>query len=102
MKYGYKNNETEESLSVDPDVRLVPAIIEKIIVPLITEHIENCWDPLSTRQTLKLVGTIGRLGRDYPAISPASKTLGKLFTTILDKMKIALENDVFIPICQKK
>lgn len=36
MKYGWNENETEESLMDDPDVTLVPVIIEKIILPKVT------------------------------------------------------------------
>lgn len=36
MKYGWVADETEESLSSDPDVRLIPVLIEKIILPKIT------------------------------------------------------------------
>lgn len=36
MKYGWSSDETEESLASDPDVRLIPVLIEKIILPKIT------------------------------------------------------------------
>lgn len=102
MNYGYVPAETEQSLAEDPDVRFVPVTVEKILLPKIIEHIDNCWDPLSTTQTLRLVGLVGRLGRDYPTLRPTSKPLKTLFTSILDKMKLALENDVFIPISPKQ
>lgn len=36
MKYGFKPDETEAQLADDPDIRLVPSIMEKIILPKIT------------------------------------------------------------------
>lgn len=102
MRYGWKQEETEESLGRDPDVRFVPTLIEKIVLPKLTEIIENCWDPLSTTQTLRLIGLIGRLGREYPSMRASSKCLQTLFNSILDKMKSSLENDVFIPIFPKQ
>lgn len=36
MQYGFNETETEEQLLDDPDVRLVPTVIEKIILPKIT------------------------------------------------------------------
>lgn len=36
MKYGYKPTETEAELIDDPDIRLIPTLIEKIILPKIT------------------------------------------------------------------
>ncbi|XP_061398036.1 PAX3- and PAX7-binding protein 1 [Musca vetustissima] len=99
--YAWHENETEESLRQDPDVNLVPTLIEKIILPKITDIVTHCWDPLSTTQTLRLIGFINRLGRDYP-LKETSKSLQQLFKAILDKMKNALENDVFIPIFPKQ
>lgn len=36
MKYGFKSDETEAQLVDDPDIRLIPSIVEKIILPKIT------------------------------------------------------------------
>lgn len=36
MRYGFKPDETEAQLADDPDIRLVPSIMEKIILPKIT------------------------------------------------------------------
>lgn len=36
MKYGFKSNETKAQLLEDPDIRLVPALVEKIALPKIT------------------------------------------------------------------
>lgn len=102
MLYGYVHGETQTSLANDPDVRFVPSIVEKIILPKIMEFVEHCWDPLSTTQTFRIVGLIGRLSREYPSLRPLSKTLQTLFQVILDKMKVSLENDVFIPIFPKQ
>ena len=33
MLFGLRNTETEESLYKDPDVQLLPRIIEKVILP---------------------------------------------------------------------
>uniref|UniRef100_A0A6B2EHK5 Putative transcriptional regulator binding to the gc-rich sequence n=1 Tax=Phlebotomus kandelakii TaxID=1109342 RepID=A0A6B2EHK5_9DIPT len=102
MMYAYSDTETEESLSIDPDVTLVPVLIEKIILPKLMEQIENCWDPMSTSQTLRLVGLINRLYHDYPSLRPCSKPLITLFNAILEKIKASLDNDVFIPIFPKQ
>lgn len=39
---------------------------------------------------------------DYPSFRVTSKNLQTIFTIITDKMKIALDNDVFIPIFQSR
>ncbi|XP_011307082.1 PAX3- and PAX7-binding protein 1 isoform X2 [Fopius arisanus] len=102
LLYALDKGETEESLKRDPDVRLIPLVIEKVILPKLTAIVEKIWDPLSTSQTLRLVGTVSRLVRDYPNLNDTSKNLEKLFNIILDKIKAAVENDVFIPIFPKQ
>lgn len=122
MMYGRSNEETEDFLRRDPDVFLVPTVIEKIILPklsskfitflhsvfelflksYLSELIDDCWDPQSTTQTLKLVKLMNQLSIDYPSLRVTSKNLQGMFTIITDKMKSALDNDVFIPIFQKQ
>ncbi|XP_062698152.1 PAX3- and PAX7-binding protein 1 [Aedes albopictus] len=100
--YGRQPGETEASLAEDPDVRLIPTLIEKIVLPKLTVLIEQVWDPLSTTETLKLVRLINRLSRDYPSLRRTCKQLRLLFQAILDKLKLAIDNDVFIPVFPKQ
>ncbi|KAG6804322.1 PAX3- and PAX7-binding protein 1 [Apis mellifera caucasica] len=102
LLYALDNKETEESLKRDPDVRLVPFTVEKIVIPKLTSIVERIWDPMSTSQTLRLVGTVNRLIREYPNLNDTSKPLETLFNAILEKIKSAVENDVFIPIFPKQ
>ncbi|KAK0096085.1 hypothetical protein PV326_006499 [Microctonus aethiopoides] len=102
LLYALNSKENEESLKCDPDVRLIPLAIEKIVTPKLTSIVEKIWDPMSTSQTLRLVGTIRRLVMDYPNLNETSKQLELLFNAILDKIKSAVENDVFIPIFPKQ
>lgn len=99
--YGLHDDETELSLTQDPDINLIPTIIEKVIIPKITQLVDRCWDPLSSSQTLRLVGILGRYIRRFPSLGPDSKALSNLFNAVLHKLKSALENDVFIPIIPK-
>lgn len=41
MLYAWSENETEASLKNDPDVMLVPTLIEKIIIPKVTGKINQ-------------------------------------------------------------
>ncbi|XP_043280862.1 PAX3- and PAX7-binding protein 1 isoform X2 [Venturia canescens] len=102
LLYALDQHETESSLRRDPDVKIIPMTIEKVVVPKLTLIVEKIWDPMSTSQTLRLVGTVSRLIRDNPTLNDTSKPLEKLFNTILDKIKSAVENDVFIPIFPKQ
>lgn len=43
MRYGFKSNETVAKLLDDPDIRFVPTLIEKIVLPKITgTYYRNC------------------------------------------------------------
>ncbi|KAG5896386.1 hypothetical protein JTB14_009591 [Gonioctena quinquepunctata] len=99
--YGLHDDETEESLAKDPDISLLPTIVEKVIIPKLTQLVDKCWDPLSSSQTLRLVGIVSRYIRRFPSLGPASKSLNNLFSAVLHKMKTSLEHDVFIPISPK-
>ncbi|CAG9768997.1 unnamed protein product [Ceutorhynchus assimilis] len=99
--YGLHDDETENSLAKDPDITLLPTVVEKVLVPKLTKLVDNCWDPLSSSQTLRLIGCVGRFIRKYPSLGPESKSLNNLFNSILYKMKLALDNDVFIPVTPK-
>lgn len=99
--YGLHDDETELSLAEDPDINLLPTIVEKVIVPRLTQLVDQCWDPLSSSQTLKLIGVISRYIRRFPSLGPESKALQNLFNAILHKLKQSLENDIFIPITAK-
>ncbi|XP_034485119.1 PAX3- and PAX7-binding protein 1 isoform X1 [Drosophila innubila] len=101
MLYAFQPDETVERLKQDPDVNLVPSLIEKIVLPKVNSLVTECWDPLSTTQTLRLIGFINRLGREFPLHS-SNKQLRKLFESIMERMRLALENDVFIPIFPKQ
>ncbi|ERL92824.1 hypothetical protein D910_10132, partial [Dendroctonus ponderosae] len=99
--YGLHDDETEGGLAKDPDVCLLPNIVDKVLVPKLSNIVDSCWDPLSSSQTLRLVGCVGRLIRKYPTLSPDSKNLVNLFNAVLHKMKLALDHDVFIPVTPK-
>lgn len=93
---------TDESLKKDPDARLIPLVMEKVVVPKLTTIVENIWDPMSTSQTLRLVGIVNRFIRDYPNLNESSNQTLTLFNAILGKIKSSIENDVFIPIYSKQ
>lgn len=40
-----------------------------------TDLAENVWDPLSTSQTVRFVGLVQKLIRDYPTVNANSKNV---------------------------
>lgn len=99
--YGLHDDETESTLSRDPDINILPTLVEKLIIPKLVQLVDRCWDPLSSSQTLRLLSVVTRYIRKFPTLGPACKPLINLFHAILYKMKTSLEHDVFIPMSPK-
>lgn len=53
---------------------------------------------MSSTQTLRLVGLLGKYINEAPTLGPKSRQLEQLLQTIVEKLKSAVDNDVFIPI----
>nr|XP_022293371.1 PAX3- and PAX7-binding protein 1-like isoform X2 [Crassostrea virginica] len=97
--YGFKLTET--IAKEDDDVRLLPSIVEKVVLPKLSALAESVWDPLSTSQTSRLVNVITRLCRDYPCIQAGSKATQHLLNVIVKRIRTTLEDDVFMPLYPK-
>ncbi|XP_062609801.1 PAX3- and PAX7-binding protein 1-like [Saccostrea cucullata] len=97
--YGFKLQETISK--GDDDVRLLPSIVEKVILPKLTVLAESVWDPLSTTQTSRLVNVVSKLIRDYPCIQANNKTTQQLLNVIVKRIRTTLEDDVFMPLYPK-
>lgn len=65
------------------------------------EMVAAQWDPMSRSQTLALVNVVTKLLQDYPTLGPTSKLFTLLCNNITDKIRDAVDNDVFIPIYPK-
>ncbi|KAK6641265.1 hypothetical protein RUM44_012974 [Polyplax serrata] len=98
LLYGIKEKETCDSLAEDPDILLVPLVVERVVIPKITQLIKCSWDPMSSSQTLRIVGLLGKYINDMPTLGPKSRHLETLLQAIIEKLKSAVDNDVFIPI----
>lgn len=65
---------------------------------LFTELVGAQWDPMSNSQSVALVNVVTKLLQDYPTLGPSSKAFTLLINNIANKMREAVDNDVFIPI----
>ncbi|XP_071444852.1 PAX3- and PAX7-binding protein 1 [Hetaerina americana] len=116
LMYGLRDTETEETLRSDPDLMLVSLVVEKVILPKLTQLIDCSWDPMSTSQTLRLVRIVAKIVEEYPTVTPyippsstsstnispsSAKPLRALLSGIVDRLREAVDNDVFIPIHPK-
>ncbi|KFM74139.1 GC-rich sequence DNA-binding factor 1, partial [Stegodyphus mimosarum] len=89
--YGYSNLKLKDNDSEDPDTNLLPGIMEKIVLPKITGFIQNVWDPLSRKETSKLVKLITDLHENYPTINGKSKQLQICLKAVTTRIYKALD-----------
>ncbi|XP_025097837.1 PAX3- and PAX7-binding protein 1-like isoform X2 [Pomacea canaliculata] len=82
----------------DTDIKILLAVVEKIILPKLTYLAENIWDPLSTTQSSRLVNLTRRLFRDYPTVHAKSKNSQAYLQAIYNRIKKTLDDDVFMPL----
>nr|XP_040574865.1 LOW QUALITY PROTEIN: PAX3- and PAX7-binding protein 1-like [Lepeophtheirus salmonis] len=100
--YSYRYGENIDALKKDPDKRLIPSLVEKVLIPKTTGLIHASYDPTSSSQTSRLVTFINKLYSDYPSIVGDSKQVRKLLTTVKEKIKSSVDNDIYIPMGYSK
>lgn len=56
MKYGFKSNESEAKLLEDPDIRFVPTLMEKMVLPKLTgEYFFDCENILKILYEVRIL-----------------------------------------------
>jgi GC-rich sequence DNA-binding factor len=96
MFYGYK--EGAEIDKSDPDNKLMPSIVDKVLLPKLTGLIEKVWDPLSCQQTRCLVQLCQKLVRDYHTVSSDNKNIQGLVKAAIARIRKTIDDDVFMPL----
>ena len=84
-------------LKDDPDSKLLSLVIEKVVIVRVTNFVRSAYDPLSTSQTLKLTGLLERFISLYPTVNGESRQLRELLEVVKEKLRTAIDNDVYIP-----
>ena len=85
-------------LKSDPDNKLLSLVIEKVVIVRITNFVRSAYDPLSTTQTLKLTGLLERFIDVYPTVNGESRQIRELLEVVKEKLKNAIDHDVYIPV----
>ncbi|XP_029423459.1 GC-rich sequence DNA-binding factor 2 isoform X2 [Nannospalax galili] len=85
------------------DKKILSTVINKTVVPRLTDFVEFIWDPLSTSQTTSLT-THCRVVLEEHSTSEneVSKSKQDLLKSVIGRMKKAIEDDVFIPLYPKR
>ncbi|XP_069350500.1 intron Large complex component GCFC2 isoform X2 [Eulemur rufifrons] len=84
------------------DKKILSAVINKTVIPRLTDFVEFIWDPLSTSQTTSLITHCRVILEEHSTYeNEVSKSKQDLFKSIVSRMKKAIEDDVFIPLYPK-
>ncbi|XP_005112258.1 PAX3- and PAX7-binding protein 1 [Aplysia californica] len=91
------SKEGDEMDRGDDDVRILPSIVEKIILPKMTFLVQNVWDPISTAQSTRLVSLTLKLTNQYPTIHAKNKNFRVYLEAVVARLSKTLDDDVFMP-----
>ena len=98
-------NSITDSLTIFSEVKVAAHNWKiSIVTPnlIFLELVACWWDPLSHTQTVRLVNLVRHYAVAYPSLSPSSKPLRELTHAIINKIRDAIDNDIFIPMFPKK
>ncbi|CAH2245880.1 GC-rich sequence DNA-binding factor 2 [Pelobates cultripes] len=96
-EFCYSSEDPETHTEDSPDNNVLSAVVEKSILPKVSEFIDHVWDPLSATQTSNLV----RFCKTYVLESESKKAVQELLNSLESRLKKAIEDDVFIPLYPK-
>ncbi|XP_029847365.3 PAX3- and PAX7-binding protein 1 [Ixodes scapularis] len=95
--------DSSENLDVeDPDLCLIPRIVERVVLPKMAALAEKVWDPMSSNQTLNLVRTAKKLVEDYPMVGGHSRHMQNFLAKVAARIQRAIDEDVYIPLYPKE
>ena len=97
MFYGFKEGFISDE--DDEDTQLIPSLVEKAVLPIVTSLVEQIWDVTSSRQTRQLSQLISRLMEDYPTVSMESGNT-EVCLSICESVRMnVLYQLMLVPIC---
>ncbi|GJN22624.1 hypothetical protein PR202_gb10208 [Eleusine coracana subsp. coracana] len=92
FSYGMQSNKNEVDHN-DPDLNLVPALVEKVALPILHHRIKHCWDVLSTQSTKNAMIAVN-LVIDY--LRTDSEGLHQLLASVRSRLADAIA-DISVP-----
>ena len=92
----------EDQDMVNDDNKLLSLVLEKVLFVKINQVVKAAYDPMSTLQTRRLTQLLFKLRNIYPTLTGTSKQVRELLTSVVDKIKSCVDNDVYIPLGYSK
>ncbi|XP_048208782.1 intron Large complex component GCFC2 isoform X1 [Perognathus longimembris pacificus] len=98
----FMENSMEDKKTDSSDKKILASIINKTVIPRLTDFVEFIWDPLSTSQTRSLITHCREVLEERSVCeNEVNKSKQDLLRSIISRMKKAIEDDVFIPLYPK-
>ncbi|KAI4896143.1 hypothetical protein NFI96_020014 [Prochilodus magdalenae] len=98
----YGCEEQTDTPHEDIDTGLLPAIVERVVLPKLAVLADQVWDPLSRSETCRLVAFMRRLIKGYPTVLHGeNRNTQELLRTIVMRIRRSLDEDVFMPLFPK-
>ena len=93
--YGMPTQEDEMSSTDDADANLVPALIEKLLVPVVDHAVRVCWEPSSVEQSQRLSAVMKEM---LIYLEPVEcSAMSDLLTSVKKKLMNMSETSCVIP-----
>ncbi|KAM5143022.1 intron Large complex component GCFC2 isoform 2-T2 [Callospermophilus lateralis] len=99
----FMDNSVEDAKrDTSSDKKILSSVINKTVIPRLTDFVECIWDPLSTSQTTSLINHCRVILEEHSTYeNEVNKSQQDLLKSIASRMKKAIEDDVFIPLYPK-
>ncbi|VEL12482.1 unnamed protein product [Protopolystoma xenopodis] len=88
--------------TIQEDLRILPNIFEKVLIPRLTDLVSQTWDPLSRRQCLRLHQLLTSWAGLWPTFHSNSRMVQHLFQAVIRRLETIIQEDVFIPLYPKQ
>ncbi|OON21700.1 GC-rich sequence DNA-binding factor-like protein [Opisthorchis viverrini] len=98
VKLEPRAKEGGDACTLNPDLKVLPLTVEKVLLERLNELVEAAWDPLSRRESERLVALMKDLTTNYPSVRVGSRPTEQLFTTIVKRLEVTVQEDIFIPL----
>ena len=95
-----RSSETSDAVvkADDQDNFLLSLVIEKVVLVKIHSLVSAAYDPLSTSQTMRLTQLLKKMRTTYPTLTGSSKNVGQILTSVIERLRSSIDNDVYIPL----
>ena len=98
---GDVNGEKKDDDDGDDDFKILPRVLEKVMVPKLAFFVEDAWNPMSSKQTKIVANLLRHLVEEYPSIHMDSKPVQALVKSVVLRLKRTLNEDIYMPLYSK-